>query len=58
MPFEKADLSDIPALTDLRITYLQEDLGIIEKVVIKTSQEVISNGVSGNYDTLMTVICE
>ena len=29
MPFEKAVLSDIPALTDLRIAYLQEDLGTI-----------------------------
>ena len=39
-------------------SYYINDLGIIEKVIIKTSQEVISNGVSGNYDTLMTVICE
>jgi len=29
MHFEKAVLSDIPALTDLRIAYLQEDLGAI-----------------------------
>lgn len=31
MHFEKAALSDIPALTDLRIAYLQEDLGAIAK---------------------------
>ena len=29
MHFEKAVLSDIPALTGLRIAYLQEDLGVI-----------------------------
>lgn len=29
MTFEKADIQDISALTNLRIAYLQEDLGTI-----------------------------
>lgn len=38
MIFEKATIQDISALTDLRITYLQEDLGNIDEKDLKLIQ--------------------
>lgn len=43
MRFEKAVLSDIPALTDLRIAYLQEDLGAIAESDLHSIRAALPN---------------
>ncbi|MDO5382086.1 MAG: hypothetical protein Q4F06_05115 [Eubacteriales bacterium] len=42
MNFEKATIKDINMLTDLRLAYLQEDLGVItDKQLIQESLQAI-----------------
>ena len=40
MTFEKANIKDISILTDLRITYLQEDLGTITDIDLELIREL------------------
>ena len=44
MIFEKATIKDINGLTDLRLAYLQEDLGVI------TNKELIQESLPGYYE--------
>ena len=44
MIFEKATITDINGLTDLRLAYLQEDLGVI------TDKELIQESLPGYYE--------
>ena len=44
MIFEKATIKDINGLTDLRLAYLQEDLGVI------TDKELIQESLPGYYE--------
>ena len=44
MKFEKATIKDINMLTDLRLAYLQEDLGVI------TDKELIQESLPGYYE--------
>ena len=44
MIFEKATIKDINMLTDLRLAYLQEDLGVI------TDKELIQESLPGYYE--------
>ena len=44
MIFEKATIKDINMLTDLRLAYLQEDLGVI------TNKELIQESLPGYYE--------
>lgn len=44
MKFEKATIKDINGLTDLRLAYLQEDLGVI------TNKELIQESLPGYYE--------
>ena len=44
MKFEKATIKDINGLTDLRLAYLQEDLGVI------TDKELIQESLPGYYE--------
>ena len=44
MNFEKATIKDINMLTDLRLAYLQEDLGVI------TNKELIQESLPGYYE--------
>ena len=44
MNFEKATIKDINMLTDLRLAYLQEDLGVI------TDKELIQESLPGYYE--------
>lgn len=44
MIFEKATIKDINELTDLRLAYLQEDLGVI------TDKELIQESLPGYYE--------
>ena len=44
MKFEKATIKDINMLTDLRLVYLQEDLGVI------TDKQLIQESLPGYYE--------
>ena len=47
MKFEKATIKDINMLTDLRLVYLQEDLGVI------TDKQLIQESLPGYYEKLL-----
>ena len=55
--FYKADGIVRESAGHTRAYYINEQ-GLVEKIIIKTAQEVISNGKSGSYKTEMTVLCK